>query len=205
VDIFNLDHLVIFGPGSEWFWAMAQFVVVVVSLGGIYVQLRAQSAANALQKMEFFISHWDSDAMAHDRLVTAIDLKYGALESRMAPSMVAIADFWETLAELERSGHINDRDIWPLGRSLELWWALLEPAIRTERLHHAAGFYEGWERLVTAMRELDRKVGETYAPDNATIPGILDDVIRINTGMLERSRAVAGGDIPRPPNGASSA
>jgi hypothetical protein len=42
VTLINTDGLALIGPGSEWFWAAAQFVVVVVSLVGIYSQLQAQ-------------------------------------------------------------------------------------------------------------------------------------------------------------------
>ena len=45
--LINTNGLAIFGPGSEWFWSMAQFVVVVVTLVGIYRQLRAQGGERA--------------------------------------------------------------------------------------------------------------------------------------------------------------
>jgi hypothetical protein len=44
----RLDDLVVIGPGSEWFWAMPQFVAVVVTLVAIYRQLKAQGSANTL-------------------------------------------------------------------------------------------------------------------------------------------------------------
>jgi hypothetical protein len=35
VKLFNLEGSAIFGPGSEWFWSMAQFILVAVTLLGI--------------------------------------------------------------------------------------------------------------------------------------------------------------------------
>jgi hypothetical protein len=44
VSLINTNGLVLIGPGSEWFWSALQFVVVVVSLVGIYNQLQGQQA-----------------------------------------------------------------------------------------------------------------------------------------------------------------
>lgn len=41
----------IFGAGSEWFWSMLQFVVVAITLAGIYFQLRQHRAANAFAQV----------------------------------------------------------------------------------------------------------------------------------------------------------
>jgi len=40
VNLVNLEGSAIFGPGSQWFWSMAQFILVAVTLIGIYYQLR---------------------------------------------------------------------------------------------------------------------------------------------------------------------
>ena len=43
----NTEGLTLFGAGSEWLWSMLQFVVVAITLAGIYVQLRQAGAADA--------------------------------------------------------------------------------------------------------------------------------------------------------------
>ena len=44
--LINTNGLAFFGPGSEWLWSMLQFVVVAVTLVGIYYQLRSSQSAN---------------------------------------------------------------------------------------------------------------------------------------------------------------
>ncbi len=53
----------VFGPGSEWFWSMAQFLVVTITLIAIYRQLSAQRSANALQLIVSLNDQWDGDRM----------------------------------------------------------------------------------------------------------------------------------------------
>ena len=44
----------IFGPGSEWLWSFAQFVVVAVTLVAIYRQLRLQAREGAIEQVTEF-------------------------------------------------------------------------------------------------------------------------------------------------------
>jgi len=43
----NFDGLTVLGQGSDWFWGMAQFLLIGATLVGLYRQLRAMGAANA--------------------------------------------------------------------------------------------------------------------------------------------------------------
>jgi hypothetical protein len=195
----NLSGLVIIGPGSEWFWSMAQFFAVVITLLGIYRQLRAQGAANALQKMQFRADRWDSDRMTHARLATALHLKYERPGPGMEPAMVEVADFWETIAGLLEDGHLRLRDVASWGRSVQMWWALMTPAIMAERAHQRVPVYDSWERLDKLMRVSETKAGFPFQLDATTLPRILDDVIRINTGRLRIAQEVNAGVIPTAP------
>ena len=40
--LINTDGLAFFGPGSEWFWTMLQFLALATTFFAIYRQLRAQ-------------------------------------------------------------------------------------------------------------------------------------------------------------------
>ncbi len=40
--LINADGLAFFGPGSEWFWTMLQFVALATTFYAIYRQLQAQ-------------------------------------------------------------------------------------------------------------------------------------------------------------------
>ena len=52
------EGLTLFGTGSEWFWSMLQFVVVAITLVGIYVQLRQARAANAFAQSTALMLEW---------------------------------------------------------------------------------------------------------------------------------------------------
>ena len=203
--LINTNGLAIFGPGSEWFWSMAQFVVVVVTLLGIYRQLRAQGTANGLQKMQFLIDRWFSEGMTHARLVSALHLKQRLPIDGLEPSMGEIADFFESLSDLEAAGHLTTKDVHSmLGRSLQMWWALLAPAIEAESAVQRAPMYEGWGRLDQLENKLDAKEGYPFQLDGTTLPSILDRIIRVNSGMLRLAHDVRSGVIPTEPTQAVS-
>jgi hypothetical protein len=49
--LINTNDLVLIGPGSEWFWIMAQFVALAVTGLAIIRQLRAQRSAAVFDQM----------------------------------------------------------------------------------------------------------------------------------------------------------
>ena len=63
MSLFNLEGSAIFGPGSEWLWSMAQFVLVALTLFGIYRQLRAQAAANTIARRDSLHNRFESKLM----------------------------------------------------------------------------------------------------------------------------------------------
>ena len=72
--LLDTDGLAIFGPGSEWFWSMLQFVVVAITVYGIYRQLRAQhvqiSDNNKLLRSQ---AHYNALSLAQDHWHLLID------------------------------------------------------------------------------------------------------------------------------------
>jgi len=66
--VVSSEPIVFFGPGSEWFWSMAQFVVVAVTLIGIYYQFRLQRAANAFEQLKRIGEQWESEQMLVQRV-----------------------------------------------------------------------------------------------------------------------------------------
>ena len=199
MNLINTSGLAIIGPGSEWFWSMAQFFAVVVTLLGIYRQLKAQGAANGLQRVQFLTDQWLSDKMTHARLAIALHLKFGEPGPGMDPVMDEVANFWETIAQLRDDGYIRLNDVDNFGRSAQMWWALMRPAIEAERVLQRAPIYNRWERLAELMRESDAKAGVPFQLDEETLPGILDEVIRANTGALQKARDFQSGVIPTAP------
>ena len=132
--LINTNGLAIFGPGSEWFWSMAQFVVVVVTLVGIYRQLRAQGAANALHRMEALQGLYQSDRMEYTKLALALDLKYEPISDHTFAMARALLNFFVDLDNLYDEGYITLKEIaeeW--GRPLQVWSALLAPVVERQR------------------------------------------------------------------------
>jgi hypothetical protein len=78
VRFINTDGMAFIGPGSEWFWTALSGIILAVTFIAIYRQLRAQSAANAANRMEALQGRWDSERMIHARLRIAIWRKHAA-------------------------------------------------------------------------------------------------------------------------------
>lgn len=99
------EPIVFIGPGSEWFWSMAQFVVVVVTLLGIYYQYRQQRSANAVEHWNRILAEWSSEPRLRIRLKAARAIKAG-----LPPPLIAmqeIGNFWESVGSFVRRGHID--------------------------------------------------------------------------------------------------
>lgn len=199
MNLINTTGLALIGPGSEWFWSMAQFVVVTATLVAIYRQLKAQGAANALGKLQFFEDRWTTDRMSYARLTSALGLKTAKPVAGMDPAMVEIADFWEDLAGLLEDRHVKVADVEALGRSCQMWWAFMEPAIQAERRVQESPVYDSWEGLARVMHAHDIETGRPMRLDDATLPKLLDNSIRINAGRLQMSQDLAAGRMPAIP------
>ncbi len=193
----------VIGPGSEWFWAAAQFVLVAVSLLGIYRQLKAQGSANAMQRLSTLHDRWNSERLIRARLKLAIALRHGAGDG-LAPLLGPITDFFEDIALLEASGHVSRREIWiDWNRTIEFWWGVLEPEIRKQRAQYP-GEFARFEGLAERMVELDRRSGQVNTFDSDTVRRTLDDVIEGLTASLRLEVEARAGDLPAiPPSSAA--
>ena len=202
MNLINWQGLMIFGPGSEWFWSMAQFIVVVVTLFGIYRQLHAQASANALGRLEALSRRWESRLLTLARVRCAISLRYGERQPGMSVEMHCIGDFFLDLANLHEESHITMNEIdanW--GTSIQIWTALMRDPIHEERqIEGDPVFYDGLDDLAARLhaRRLARG-GQALQIDAASTPGWLDTAIAKNVATLELLHDAESGLIPRPP------
>jgi hypothetical protein len=135
VRFINTDGMAFIGPGSEWFWAMTQFIVVAITLLAIFLQIRGQSTANALQQLDSFNDRWDSDRMLRTRLELALHLRQGDGFDALYPFLTTFVDFFNDLADLREKGHVQTKYVWESwGRTIQFWWALLARTIEQGRL-----------------------------------------------------------------------
>jgi hypothetical protein len=201
MNLVNWQGSAIFGPGSEWFWSMAQFVVVVITLGGIYRQLRAQGSANALHRIESLQGQFASERMDHIKLVLALDLKYQATSTRTFANARPILNFFGNLADLHDDGFISMKEIvdnW--GRPLQVWSALLSPVVERQRvIENNPQIYDDRE-FVAKVREAEAQRGlPPLDLDQAELAEWLDFIIDQHTANLRLHQEFKSGVIPAPP------
>ena len=198
--LINTDGMSFFGPGSEWFWTMAQFVLVAVTLIGIYYQLRVARSANAFEQLKSILDEWESERMARQTLEIYVALRDGVdLVNIPEGASTSIMNYLETVASLIRAGHIDRKLIYEfMGSRYRWWWVVLAPNIRRARQEAedpAVG--EHFEWLVGVMADMDRKTGVRASYDEAHLPTSLDRRIQ-NTQDRMRAAEELRAVIVRP-------
>jgi hypothetical protein len=162
VNLVNTDGLVLIGPGSEWFWSMAQFVLVALTLIGIYYQLRDARSASAFDQVNRIADEWESERAVRHKLAISRALHDGVAAEDVPEGAASwLSDFWERLAGLVREGHVDRKVVHDdLGASCQVWWLVLAPNIRRYRAETGSNSGEHFEWLAGAMAEIDRKAGQ---------------------------------------------
>ena len=187
------DPIVFIGSGSEWFWSMAQFVVVAVTLLGIYYQLRLQRAANAFDQLNRIGEQWEAEQMLRARLVVARAVTADNDVPQGAFSLVG--NYWENVASLVRQGHVNERVVAETyGATGAVWWTALEVStlkFRDQRLDPT--IYENFEWLAGRFSSDGAKAGAPIEYDRATLARIFEAAI---PGLLDRIRMAEESRIP---------
>ena len=194
----NLDNITILGPGSEWFWSMAQFLVVAITLIGIYRQVKLQASSAAIQQMEAITREWRSEASLRQTLAIELAVRDGAsLQDIPFGAASSIGDFWEGIGYLVRKQHIdfelfNDN----LGASLLWWWKMLEPW--TQKVRIEAGLPEAladFEWLAGRVEERARRSGDSTVFDESHLRKTLDGRIENDIGRIQIAEALRA--VPR--------
>jgi len=156
----STEGLVLFGPGSEWLWSMLQFVVVAITLVGIYIQLRQARAANAFAQASAIEEQWQGERMLRRRLALAIAIRDHGPDADLSAHSGFIGNFWEGVAALVRAGHVEIGVVREnLGGSCRLYWLLLEPDVRADRTRLGADLFEHFEWLADEIVRYDRAHG----------------------------------------------
>jgi hypothetical protein len=145
----NTNGLAFIGPGSEWFWSMLQFLVVAVTLVGIYYQLRSSQSANAFTQLGELVDEWQGERLTRKRRTVYLALRDGAAPADIPDSPAeAIANYREKVGSLVRAGHMAPRLIAEGHAGAEGWWGILEPWVQRVRTEDAnPKFYEHFVRF----------------------------------------------------------
>lgn len=159
MSLVNLDGTAIFGAGSEWFWSMAQFVLVAASIFGIYVQLRAQRASSLTEQTAEWETKWLDEAFVVTRLAALVELDGRRINAGLPLSAEDVGNFFERLGYLTAQNHLRSSDVWHSMRgAIGIWWTLLGPYLEETRKELGnAMLYEWFEKLEVEMRRLDVK------------------------------------------------
>jgi hypothetical protein len=206
VPLINTDGLVLVGPGSEWFWSAAQFVAVVVSLAAIYRQIRAQGAANFMQRIETLHALWASPRMTYSRLELALHLRYEKPDAACYVKAMPLLDFFADLYNMELNGYITVDEIaanW--GRSIQEWAACTAPLVEARRRQTGNPVIYDLDPLLAKVRIWERRRGAGPPPrlDSKAILALLDEAIDRGQARLRQEAAWQSGHIPeRPATGA---
>ena len=179
MNVVNTEGLTLFGPGSEWFWSMLQFVIVAITLVGIYVQLRQDRAANAFAQASAMRQEWEGEFLTRRRLAVMVALRDGAPEADVLALSVPIANFWENVAGLVRAGHVSLPLVYQyLGAACRTTWNLLEPHVRSVQATEGAAVWSDFQWLVAQFVRLQPASGDddgtvTRESFAARAPGII--------------------------------
>ena len=180
--LINTNGLALIGPGSEWFWSMLQFVVVAVTVVGIYYQLRSSQSANAFSQLGTLVDEWNGERLTRKRMAVYLALRDGAAPADIPDSPAeAVANYWEKVGALVRAGHIAPGLISEGLGGVDLWWGILAPWARKQRTQDAnPEYYEHFESLAATLVRLhpavafdqqsfDRSLGQRIAQYQADL------------------------------------
>jgi hypothetical protein len=163
------DPIVFIGPGSEWFWSMAQFVVVAITLIGIYYQFRLQRSANAFEQANRLADEWGSESILRAKVTTCRALLAG--EDPPLSAVGTVTAFWEKVGGLVRRGHVDAGVVYDsLGNAARTWWALLEDWTKRARTStESSDFLIHFEWLAGAFARIAEREGTVLPLDRTFI------------------------------------
>ena len=191
--ILSGEPIVLFGPGSEWFWSMAQFVVVAVTVVGIYYQFRLQRASNAFEQLNRTVAEWGSEPMLRARLRAT--LAFDARELPPDAAAAVIGNYFEGLASLVRLRYVDAKVVYGyFDVTVPVWWVILrDGALQSRAEEGQPTLFVHFEWLASEFARMAVKDGFGALLDpgqlRVTVPASiasLEDRIR----MAEESRMV---------------
>ena len=204
MSLVNLDGTSIFGAGSEWFWAMAQFLLVAGSILGIYFQLRAQRASTLFDQTAALGREWVEEPFLVHRLAALIELEDRPIESGVPGAAKSVGDFFSRIGYLVANKHLRASDVSEMfGWQITFYWRLMAPYVHQDRaLLGQPEAYATFERLEQEMRALNPGMaGELTSarPSRAEVRVVISELGE----ELRRLADARNGIFPAPRSSAS--
>ena len=205
----NLEGATILGPGSEWFWAMAQFLLVAASIFGIYFQLRAQRASTLFDQTAALGREWVDETFLVHRLAALVELEGRPIESGLPGAALNVGDFFDRIGYLVAERHLRASDVSEmLGAPIGFWWRLLAPYVeRSREVAAQPALYARFESLETQMRAFDANAQAAQSPEafadevRMAIDELAEELRRLadaRDGVFPARRSAAGATSLRP-------
>jgi hypothetical protein len=179
--------LVLVGPGSEWLWLAVAGLFLGTTFVAIYRQMRLERHAAAVDQLKRLDEEWlGSERMARMRVAALRAIRDGTPFEEIPPRVLDIADFWDGVGHLVRSGHLEAQLVrQQRSQSIRMWWAWIRPIVETERrVREAPWIAENFEWLARRMAALDRSAGRTTAFDAAYAARVLPMMLAYNEDMV---------------------
>lgn len=150
---------IIFGSGSEWFWAMIQTFVVAVSLIFIYRQVKYQSEQISLEIFNEFRQRWNSQELLNARLYICEVATEKSSSLEIASNEGVVLDFMNELGLFQEKGLLSKRDIWKVyGYYIEHYWQILNENVKQFRITDGHNYlYEDAENLYNMSIKISKK------------------------------------------------
>jgi hypothetical protein len=191
--LINTEGLALIGPGSEWFWSMLQLVVVLVSLVGLYRQLKLQTSASAFEQLRAIVNDWGSERLLRCRVELLRALRDGTHAADLPPGVgVILLDYFETVGLLIRNGHVSRELVWEtFGNVCQSWWVTMKPYLmRIREVEADSKIGEHFEWLASEMATLEAKLPNPTVIDDAYIARTLDEKLATAVESLRIVRSL---------------
>jgi hypothetical protein len=199
VKIINTDGMALIGPGSEWFWTALSGIVLAVTFIAIWRQLSMARSAGAREQLASLDREWMSERLMRYRLDIFLAIRDGADRAHLPDGSAAgIANFWESTAQLARSGDVDRKVLHPnYGLHAQAWWTILAPIIQRWRAEQGNPHnFEDNEWLAGIMAEMDLLAGRPTVDEAALGP--LDVLITRDQDRLRTEEALRSVTIASP-------
>lgn len=154
---------VITGEQSEWFWAMTQAFIVLVSLMAIYQQVKLQSYSNGLGMLQQIVSLrgiWDGLEMRRYRKAVCEEYNQKTAETPINAE-TEVLNFFEEMGVLFKMQILPVNMIWEFySYHIENMWPMLEKKVKAVRVRDTdQTYFENSEQLWRAMLAYSKKKG----------------------------------------------
>ena len=143
------------GAGSEWFWAMLQFVAILISLFFIWRQLKIQNNTHLVSTLNLLNKDWNSTEMLKHRKETCEKWKTGKTDFDTGAQ--AIADFMEDLAIYEKEQVIPTDKMWySFSWYIGYYWNMFKDEIpKVQNEYKDKTLWSEFPKLVKTMNDID--------------------------------------------------